>query len=121
VEIPEWFIWLQSSITVVLVPICGAALRVLWQMRQELTVLNTKMDLTHGLQSEVDQLQSDLNIMRAEGCSYARNAIPSLQKHVQTLYKQLRGVEQRMDRLHGIKGAIKERDSDSDSREMEIP
>lgn len=76
--IPEWFIWLQGALTTILVPICGAALKVLWQMRQELTVLNTKIELTRTLQIEVESLWSQLNQVKTEGTIPTRHMAESL-------------------------------------------
>lgn len=56
VEIPDWFMWLQGVVTPILTLICGAALGVLWKMRQELTILNVKMEATTSQKAEIDQL-----------------------------------------------------------------
>jgi hypothetical protein len=55
-QVPEWFLALQTILVPVMTIICGAALKVLWGMRQELTTLNVKMELTTELRHEIDQL-----------------------------------------------------------------
>ena len=55
-SIPSWFIVLQGIITPILTLICGAALKVLWGMRQELTTINVKIEITKQLQTEISTL-----------------------------------------------------------------
>ena len=66
VTIPQWFLVVQGAFTPLITLAVAGALKLLWSMRDELTAIRVKVDLSQQLHYEVNELRTALRRLERE-------------------------------------------------------